>query len=416
MMGGAEGEDDYLMIDLCCSDDDEEDAGGSFARQLNLLFDGDVEIVGERLAPPGGASAGAGGSGGGASSAAPSQRAGGKAKMGSGASTRPAGTGADREDAIEIDDDESQEAGWAGVGAPSGSAAADDDDEDDDDDADARMARQIQRQLDSAAEEEASWQAKKTTDDEALARRIQARLADELASDGVGIDEAPSDILRGQRNKIKQWLAQNAAALRVSDVTPVPSAQPGGVLYNRFAAAYNALRDKSVRLVFHGTREENIADICAHGLDPTRRGKNGQALGAGEYFAENVNISLPYCVGGQRMLVFAVLMDRSGLTKRQSGIVVVHKPEHQLPMFILTFDAMHGAMAAAGINPALAARLAASGGSAAMLAQLRSLMGMGMGMPPTGPPPPPAYVPPAGRPRAPAGGARGKAPKRPRRR
>eukprot|EP00965_Chrysotila_dentata_P000036 1353-Pleurochrysis_carterae.AAC.1 len=33
------------------------------------------------------------------------------------------------------------------------------------------------------------------------------------------------------------------------------------------------------------------------------------------------------------MIVFAVLMDRSGLTNRQQGIVVVHKSEHQLPMF-----------------------------------------------------------------------------------
>ena len=33
-----------------------------------------------------------------------------------------------------------------------------------------------------------------------------------------------------------------------------------------------------------------------------------QALGAGEYFAENPQISIPYCAGGKRMLVFAVLM------------------------------------------------------------------------------------------------------------
>ena len=39
-----------------------------------------------------------------------------------------------------------------------------------------------------------------------------------------------------------------------------------------------------------------------------------------------------------RMLVFAVLMDRTGLTKRQSGIVVVHKPEHQLPLAVVTFE------------------------------------------------------------------------------
>ena len=78
----------------------------------------------------------------------------------------------------------------------------------------------------------------------------------------------------------------------------------GGALYIKFAAAYNAARDKSVRLVFHGTREANIEQICANGLDPQYRGKNGQALGAGEYFAENPQISIPYCAGGARMLVF----------------------------------------------------------------------------------------------------------------
>ena len=69
---------------------------------------------------------------------------------------------------------------------------------------------------------------------------------------------------------------------------------------------------------------------------PTRR--EPTCACAGEYFAENPQISIPYCAGGTKMFVFAVLMDKSGLTKRQSGIVVVNKVEHQLPMFIITFD------------------------------------------------------------------------------
>ena len=51
------------------------------------------------------------------------------------------------------------------------------------------------------------------------------------------------------------------------------------------------------------------------------------------------------------MIVFAVLMDQSGLTKRAGGIVVVNKTEHQLPMFVITFEAtaQSHAYAAAGL-------------------------------------------------------------------
>lgn len=41
------------------------------------------------------------------------------------------------------------------------------------------------------------------------------------------------------------------------------------------------------------------------------------------------------------MLVFAVLMDSTGLTSRKQGIVVVHKKEHQLPLFVITFEPKH---------------------------------------------------------------------------
>ena len=37
-------------------------------------------------------------------------------------------------------------------------------------------------------------------------------------------------------------------------------------------------------------------------------------------------------------------MDRSGLTNRQNGIVVVNKSEHQLPMFTITFRPNNHAM------------------------------------------------------------------------
>ena len=41
-------------------------------------------------------------------------------------------------------------------------------------------------------------------------------------------------------------------------------------------------------------------------------------------------MSLGYCRGGRKMLVFAVLTDRSGVTVDGPGVVVVHRPEHQL--------------------------------------------------------------------------------------
>ena len=114
------------------------------------------------------------------------------------------------------------------------------------------------------------------------------------------------------------------------------------------------------------------------------------------------------------MFVFAVLMDKSGLTKRQSGIVVVNKVEHQLPMFVITFDqkGLNPAMQfglPAGITPAMAARIAGlvpSGASNAVVAQLKQMLGVGGGAPP-----PPRYMPPpAPRPAPRRGKGKAKAP------
>jgi hypothetical protein len=177
----------------------------------------------------------------------------------------------------------------------------------------------------------------------------------------------------------------------VRDVYANPAAMPDGELYRRFKVAQEQAKDKSVRLVFHGTREDNIECICREGLDPSRRGANGQAHGPGEYFAENPSISVPYCAGGKKMIVFAVLMDKSGLTKRDgSGIVVVNKTEHQLPMFVITFEpsaqvyagAAQAAMGLAGMPGGI------NGAAAqARLAQLRALLAGGYGARPPAPPP-----------------------------
>ena len=228
------------------------------------------------------------------------------------------------------------------------------------------------------------------------ARASQARLNRDIEE---GKKRASEDILYEQRDRIREWIKKQAAHLSVRDVYANPAAMPDGELYRRFKDAQEKAKDKSVRLVFHGTREDNIECICREGLDPSRRGANGQAHGPGEYFAENPSISVPYCAGGKKMIVFAVLMDKSGLTKRDgSGIVVVNKTEHQLPMFVITFEPSAQVYAgAAQAAMGLAGVVGGINGAAAQarLAQLRALLG---GRPPA--PAPRARAPAAPRARA----------------
>ena len=222
----------------------------------------------------------------------------------------------------------------------------------------------------------------------AHARASQARLNRDIEE---GKKRASEDILHEQRDRIREWIKKQAAHLSVRDVYANPAAMPDGELYRKFKAAQEKAKDKSVRLVFHGTREDNIENICRDGLDPSRRGANGQAHGPGEYFAENPSISVPYCAGGKKMIVFAVLMDKSGLTKRDgSGIVVVNKTEHQLPMFVITFEPSAQVYAgAAQAAMGLAGMVGGINGAAAQarLAQLRALLAGGYGARPPAPPP-----------------------------
>ena len=200
----------------------------------------------------------------------------------------------------------------------------------------------MQAQLDADASAEEARDASDFSKDEEVAGCRSASRARWRRSATVSFDAAVGDVLRAQRNQIRGWLV-NAAQLSVLDVWSNPAAQPGGALYAKFAAAHAAARDKSVRLVFHGTRDENIAKICANGLDPSFRGKNGQALGKGEYFAENVNISIPYCAGGKRMIVSRCSWTKAG-RQRQNSIVVVNRTEHQLPMFVISFEMKAGTL------------------------------------------------------------------------
>ena len=100
-----------------------------------------------------------------------------------------------------------------------------------------------------------------------------------------------------------------------------------------------------------------------------RSGFGGAAADGGVAAAAGF-LRAPSPQGGSKMLVFAVLMDKSGLTDRKQGIVVVHKSEHQLPMFVISFEHHHHKQALAmlrssGLPPGLAGRLAASASSLA---------------------------------------------------
>ena len=84
------------------------------------------------------------------------------------------------------------------------------------------------------------------------------------------------------------------------------------------------------------------------------------------------------------MLVFAVLLDKSGLTTDQGNILVIHKPEHQLPIFVITFN---------NNSMQLAKQLVANGqamirGGATAAAAFAGLAGFPFPMPPPIPAPP----------------------------
>ncbi len=172
-------------------------------------------------------------------------------------------------------------------------------------------------------------------------RRAERRSGVPAHAEVIDVDDAAStDLLYEQRQRLPEFLRDHQLQLPATDVTMNPHSFPGTKLYERFFAAWAQVPNKSMRLVFHGTSEDNIEAICAEGLDPKRR--RGQALGPGEYFAGTPGVSLGYCRGGRKMLVFCILIDASGVTSYNEaipgGIAVIHKPEHQLPLAVVTFD------------------------------------------------------------------------------
>jgi hypothetical protein len=169
--------------------------------------------------------------------------------------------------------------------------------------------------------------------DEALARALQ-EMEDEDNNHVARQPEATYDVLHWHRQNIHEMLKTQAAGISFVAIDENPHAKVGTTLYNRFVEAWQLVQDQTVELAFHGTAEVNVDAICQHGLDPTKRA--GQALGPGEYFAKLATASIPYCKGGKKMLVVAVLIDKTGLTADQNSVLVIHKPEHQLPLFVIT--------------------------------------------------------------------------------
>ena len=107
----------------------------------------------------------------------------------------------------------------------------------------------------------------------------------------------------------------NHKKITIKNVTENPHGKVGQPLFQTFLESWCEVPDKTVRIVFHGTAEANVDIICEKGLDPTKR--SGQAMGPGEYFGLDFNTALGYCKGGKKMLVFAVLADKSGVTCHQ---------------------------------------------------------------------------------------------------
>lgn len=108
-----------------------------------------------------------------------------------------------------------------------------------------------------------------------------------------------------------------------------PHSLPGKPLYESFVANYKSLRfnQNPIRLLFHGTPEQNIDSILEEGLDPALR--SGQAYGAGEYFGSKAHVSVSYAQGAHKLLLFAAITTPMSTKEdnmmKQINVVVVNK-------------------------------------------------------------------------------------------
>ena len=132
------------------------------------------------------------------------------------------------------------------------------------------------------------------------------------------------DVLQHVRTRttIKQFLNDRSSAVQISNNKQIAGnmtgsfegstieenvhSRPGSPLYEQFLKALTSVPDGTIELVFHGTAEENVGSILQNGLDENYR--THQMYGAGEYFATRTSGAHSHCKGGQRMLIFAVLI------------------------------------------------------------------------------------------------------------
>lgn len=138
---------------------------------------------------------------------------------------------------------------------------------------------------------------------------------------------------------------------KVKKLEPNPDAQPGGWLFERYKDRMLSLPKhlRQTQLGFHGTAEKNIPSICKQGFNPNYRGAQGQVHGTGEYFATTPSMPLDYCHGGHKMLLNELLLGRQDVDhtrtpnpnkhKDPGDIIVMKDPVHDLPRYVITFEA-----------------------------------------------------------------------------
>jgi hypothetical protein len=121
----------------------------------------------------------------------------------------------------------------------------------------------------------------------------------------------------------------------------------GGTVCARFWKACQDVRvgmlNRSVAVVFHGTRQVNIKNILNNGLDEKKR--SGQAYGPGEYFSTFPGTSTSYAHDNM-MLVCLVIMPPidTEMEKKHANkpldYVVVSNSAHHLPVGVLSYSAV----------------------------------------------------------------------------
>jgi hypothetical protein len=144
------------------------------------------------------------------------------------------------------------------------------------------------------------------------------------------------------RYSLDEFLDKTASNGIIEEVITNKHAHPESPseLYDKFVGAWADVHENhkhSLLLCYHGTKEENLENICEYGLDPKRR--LGQAFGKGEYFGTKIEVSFPYCKKpyneSVKLIVFAILCAPEGLTHRTDDVLVVHENSFQLPLYVI---------------------------------------------------------------------------------